>query len=378
MPWPEATVVSLRREFVMLALSAGANVRRLCRRYGISPTTGYKWIKRYQQEGEAGLHNRSRRPHTSPSHTPTWMEEKILAVRDAHPAWGGRKIKARLEALGVLQVPAPSTITEILRRNSRLDPEESRKHRPWKRFEAEAPNDLWQMDFKGHFALSRGGRCHPLTVLDDHSRFALGLRACGDERRETVQSELTAIFHRYGLPERLLIDNGSTWSADGEGRLARLEAWLIHLGIAISHTGKYHPQTLGKDERFHRTLSVEVIRGRIFQDLAHCQRRFDPWREVYNFERPHEALDMAVPASHYRESDLTFPETLSDIEYGPGDIIRKVSEKGIIWFRGRSFRVGKGLYGYPVALRTSNIEGVFKVFFCHHMVSEINLKDEAL
>jgi transposase InsO family protein len=187
MPWRETTKVSLRLEFVTLALEDDVNMRALCRQYGISPTTGYKWLDRYLREGITGLENRSRRPHTSPHRTPEEMEQRVLALRDKHPDWGGRKISRRLRNLGVLRTPPPSTITGILRRHGRLDPKESRKHRPWKRFEADQPNELWQMDFKGHFALSGGGRCHPLTVLDDHSRFCVGLRACGDEQRATVK-----------------------------------------------------------------------------------------------------------------------------------------------------------------------------------------------
>src|SRR5205807_4484324 len=151
----------------------------------------------------------------------------------------------------------------------------------FERFERAAPNELWQMDYKGHFA-TRAGRCHPLTVVDDHSRYAVGLRACGDERGGTVQAELTAIFRQYGLPERMLMDNGSPWGSDALHRHTWLTVWLLELGVAVSHGRPYHPQTQGKDERFHRTLTAEVIGRRAFADLAECQRRFDAWRVVYN------------------------------------------------------------------------------------------------
>lgn len=187
MPWKEKTRMSLRLEFVTLALAGKVNVSRLCKQFGISRKTGYKWLRRYLDEGPSGLSDRPRKPHHSPAKTPSSMEQVILEVRDQHPAWGGRKIKRRLEEKGLTDVPSPSTITAILRRHGRLDLKESRKHKAWKRFEADAPNALWQIDFKGHFPLSLGGRCHPLTVLDDHSRFALGLRSCGDERGNTVK-----------------------------------------------------------------------------------------------------------------------------------------------------------------------------------------------
>jgi transposase InsO family protein len=302
------------------------------------------------------------------------MEQKVLALRDKQPAWGGRKINRILQNEGVVGVPPPSTITEILRRYGRLDPEESRKHRPWQRFEAEAPNKIWQMDFKGHFELSDGSRCHPLTVLDDHSRFCIGLRACENERRATVKEHLTAIFRRYGLPERFLVDNGPPWGTGHPGRLTRLGAWLIRVGVTVVHTGHYHPQTIGKDERFHRTLGTELISRQVIQDLDHAQQCFDPWREVYNFERPHEALDLEVPASRYRESSRPFPETLPPIIYNRNDVVRKVGRLGRIEYRNRRFRVGRGLQRERVALRPAENDGILDVYFCDQIVGQINLR----
>ena len=195
MPWSEVSIMDQREEFVRLARLEGRNMRALCRRYGVSPTTGYTWLRRYEAEGRDGLADRSRRPHRSPGETAPEIEAAVLALRDAHPAWGGRKLRQRLLRLGVAAVPAISTITEILRRHGRLEDDAVARHRGFQRFEHDAPNDLWQMDFKGHFALA-SGRCHPLTVLDDHSRFALGLEACADQRSATVQDRLTAVFRR--------------------------------------------------------------------------------------------------------------------------------------------------------------------------------------
>ncbi len=252
-----------------------ANVRQLCRRFGISPKAAYKWIARHQAGGLDALADRSRRPASSPARSTAAIEAEILRLRDGHPAWGGRKLRARLVALGHDGVPAASTITAILRRHGRIDPEAAATHRPIIRFEREAPNQLWQMDFKGHFAAG-DGRCHPLTVLDDHSRFNLGLFACADERDETTRGHLTSLFRRYGLPERILCDNGSPWGTGGsQQRYTALGAWLLKLGIGVGHGRALHPQTQGKEERFHRTLKAEVIQGRHFADLAECQRRFD-------------------------------------------------------------------------------------------------------
>ncbi len=374
MPWQQVTRMSEKKEFVQLALAADANISRLCRRFQVSRKTGYKWLNRYRLENEAGLSDRSRRPHSTPGATTAQMEAAVLQVREAHPAWGGRKIRARLQALGGEEAPAASTITGILQRHGLLDPEESAKHKAWRRFEAAAPNDLWQMDFKGHFAVD-GGRCHPLTVLDDHSRYALGLEACADEQGGTVRPRLTKIFRRYGLPRKILVDNGPPWGGGWEHPYTPVTVWWLRLGIAVSHARPRHPQTLGKDERFHRTLRAELLQYCQGLDVARCQPRFDDWRRCYNLERPHEALEMAVPASRYRESPRSFPEALPVWEYGPGDQVRKVQAEGWFSFRGREYRISKAFRGELVALRTTIHDGIWEVLFGRHRLARINEKE---
>lgn len=376
MPWKHVTPMSQRKEFVSLAMVDGVNMSRLCRRFEISRKTGYKWLARVRAEGETGLADRSRRPRRSPRTTSRGLEEAVLQVREVHPAWGGRKLRVRLQAQGWTQVPAASTITAILHRHGLIDPEESAKHQAWQRFEAPAPNDLWQMDFKGHFELAPG-RCHPLTVLDDHSRYALGLEACADERRDTVQQRLTAIFRRYGLPRKMLMDNGPPWGAEGQADYTILTVWLLRLGVRVSHSRPYHPQTMGKDERFHRTLKAELLQYCQGLALVQCQPRFDAWRLTYNLERPHEALGLAVPASRYRESPRSFPEHLPAIEYGPGDLVRKVYETGRISFHNRFFRLGKAFRGESVALRPTVTDGLWEVYFGQHRIARINLREPA-
>jgi len=374
MPWNTVSAMSLRREFVMLALTEGCNRRELCRRFGISPKTGYKWLHRYLSDGPGGLQERSRRPHHSPHCTSDVIEQRIIALRRKHTDWGGRKLSRRLLDLGHRDVPAPSTITDILRRHGLLDPTTAGQARDYRRFEHPYPNSLWQMDFKGHFALD-SGRCHPLTVLDDHSRFNLALRACRNEQGVGVQDELTGTFRRYGLPERMLVDNGSPWGNDTRSRITPLTVWLMRLGIGVTHARPYHPQTLGKDERFHRTLKREVLSHTVFHNLDQCQQHFDHWREIYNLERPHEALELDVPAQHYKPSRMTFPETLPPIEYGPGEKVRKVQAKGELFYRGHIYRVPKALHGYPVALRPTDQDGILSVCFCQTQVAEIDLKN---
>jgi transposase InsO family protein len=366
--------MSQRLEFVTLAGHDGVNFRALCRRHRICATTGYKWTGRYAAEGVAGLHDKSRRPQHSPGRTPAAIEEQVVAGRREHPAWGGRKLHHWLRRRGVA-APSPSTITAILRRHGLLDPDAGAGRERVMRFEHPVPNDLWQMDFKGHFATG-AGRCHPLTVLDDHSRFAIALAACADERHPTVQAALSEAFRRYGLPRRLLADWGSPWGADPDHPWTILGAWLIQLGVELWHGRPYHPQTQGKDERFHRTLQAEVVGRRWFADLGACQQAFDAWRDVYNLERPHEGIAMAVPADRYRASPRSFPERLPAIDYPPGDIVRRVDACGRIAYRGRPFMIGKAFRGHPVALRPTTTDGRFAVFFCHQHVASIDLRGD--
>lgn len=372
MPWKEVDVMILRKEFVELVQQTGSNIRELCRRYGISSRTAYKWLKRYQQEGEQGLAERSRRPQHSPVHTAPDMEARVLGMRE-QTGWGGRKIARVLQEQGYEAVPHANTITDILRRTGGLDPVEQVKHRPPERFERVHPNELWQMDFKGHFAMLNG-RCHPLTVLDDHSRFCVGLKACGNETGTTVQGHLQSLFRQYGLPKAILCDNGNPWgSGYPELELSQLAVWLIRLGVQPLHGRPAHPQTQGKAERFHRTLKAELIQGRTFTDLADCQRHFDPWRDRYNLIRPHEALLLDPPIRHYACSMRSFPEALPTLEYDSGMIVRKVQGNGHITYHDREYRVGKGLIGNYVLLQPTPTERVFDVYFCHYKVRTITV-----
>lgn len=376
MPWRELSVSAQREEFVRLAMMPSANKSELCQRFGVSRDIGYKWLRRYAAEGLCGIENRSRRPRQSPERTSSAIEAEVLRIRAANNgAWGGRKIAAAMRRAGSRSVPAPSTISEILRRHGQLGAQAEHPG-PWQRFERAQPNELWQMDFKGPFPLPQG-RCHPLTVLDDHSRYALGLEALGDEQRSSVRARLVAIFRRYGLPFAMIMDNGPPWGEGRGGGYTVLAAWLIRLGIGVSHARPYHPQTCGKDERFHRSLKAEVLAGRAFRGLAQCQRAFDDWRVVYNHQRPHEALAMGVPAERYRISPRPFPDTLPPIDYAPGDLVRKVRDGGRISFDNRVWRVGKAFVGQPVALRPSCDDGVFTVHFCAQRIGQIDRRAQA-
>ena len=372
MTWQVRTVMDRRRELVQ-ALGAGEPLARVSRGLGVSRTTAYKWLGRYALQGETGLRDRSRRPKTSPRQTPPGMEAQVCELRRQHPYWGGRKLHHRLKHLGVLGVPSPSAITDILNRNGLLS-DQRRLKRDWQRFEAAEPNQMWQMDFKGDFPIGNG-RCYPLTVVDDHSRFNLCLKACPGQRGDTVKSQLLPVFDSYGLPETILVDNGPPWGS-GYSRQphTRFTAWLMRLGIYVSHGRPYHPQTRGKDERFHRSLKLEVLRDGSWQSLEEVQESLDRWQQVYNLERPHEALAYAVPASRYRPSPRALPSRLPAIEYPASDQVRRVQRPGEISFKGRIYQIGRAFAGEPVALREAEEDGVWDIYYCKQKLSTLDLR----
>ena len=372
MPWREVSALDQRREFVRLALQDGVNRRELCRRFGISPDVGYKWLARHQG-GDVDLEDRSRRPRRSPARCEAAIEALALAVRDAHPAWGARKIARCLSREGHAP-PAISTVHAILRRHGRVDPPAGKPGQPYQRFEKEAPNLLWQMDFKGHMPLGDGASCHPLTVIDDHSRYALCLAACANEQGGTVRTHLETAFRLYGLPEAMFVDNGGPWGFTLAEPWTRLGVWLLKLGVRLIHSRPYHPQSRGKNERFHRTLKAEVFAFTRFRDLAAVQRAFDQWRALYNLERPHEALDQDVPVSRYRPSPKTMPESLPEVEYDADELVRSVSTtKAYVSFKGRLWKVPQAFCGERLAIRPLNADGKYGVFFAAHQVAAIDL-----
>jgi transposase InsO family protein len=370
--------MSQRHEFVLLANKPGCNFRELCRRFGIAAKTGYKWKARFAASGVSGLEDRSRRPHTSPRLTAVPVTEAVIALRHKEPTWGGRKLRRRLRELKQPEVPAASTCTEILRRNGLLGPRHGQCG-PFQRFERAYPNELWQMDFKGDFGTQSGARCYPLTVLDDHSRFNLALEACGDQTRATVQSALTSAFQVYGLPESILCDNGPPWGAsEPVCPYTGLGVWLLRLGIAVKHGRPYHPQTQGKDERFHRTLGADLLDRHTWSDLQHCAREFPGYRYRYNCTRPHDSLNGDTPASHYQPSPRALPEAVPTPEYPGSDVVKRVQLKGTVRFQKRWWYVGRAFGGLPIGLRPSaQADGQWLVFFGLHQLGAIDLTQPA-
>jgi transposase InsO family protein len=366
----------LRHEFVLLAQQEGVNRRELCRRFNISPKTAYKWIARFQQQGQAGLADQPRRPTSSPSQTEPSLEAAVIALRRQHPAWGGRKISSRLATLGHPPL-APSTITAILHRHGLITQTATDAATSWQRFEHAEPNALWQIDFKG-YVTTPAGPCHPLTMLDDHSRYNLMLAACSHTHSQAVQALLTTCFQRYGLPVRMNADNGPPWGSPSqpEHGITCLTVWLIRLGIRVSHSRPHHPQTNGKEERFHRSLKAEVLNGRSFDNLQQAQIAFDQWRTVYNQERPHEALAMATPVTRYRPSARAFPAALPAIEYGSDDRVVTPGWNGSLKFERRTLKVSSALKGLPIAFRPlPQQDGCYDVYFCHQRFMHVDLRN---
>jgi transposase InsO family protein len=373
MPWEEKTVEQTRRTFVDEVHAEEESFSELCRRYGITRATGYKWVKR-DESGEK-MNDRSHCAFHVPNKTGEEMEGKILVQRKVHPAWGGRKIKRRLEDLGEEDVPAASTVTEILKRNGCIDPKESLKHKAYARFEKEKPNDLWQTDFKGYFTMGNGRRCYPLGIVDDHSRLALGLYAMGDMKFEGVQQNFTKVFRKYGLPRRILCDNGNPWGNSQCIGYTSFELWLMRLGILPIHGRMYHPQTQGKEERFNQTMKKELISRVNIHDLFQAQEEFDPWLWMYNNERPHESLKMDVPAKHYEPSPCQFPEKLREWEYRDGWEARKVNSAGFLHLDGRKHFLGEAFADQMIGIKHSSKPEILKVSYCGFLVARYSQKE---
>jgi len=372
MPWKDLTTMSQRYELVRLYGEGQTSMTALCERFGVSRKTGHKWVNAYRAGGLTALADASRRPPTSPTRTPPEVEAQVLALAAAHPTWGGDKLHHRLRAVGLPAPPAPSTITAILRRAGRL--RATPGGRAFTRFEHPTPNALWQVDFKGTRAQPLG-RLHPLSVLDDHSRYLLGLTALPDQRHATVQAALTACFRTYGLPWAILADNGPPWGTSEPHARTRLDVWLMRLGIRVIHGRPLHPQTQGKVERFHRTLETDLLAGRTFRDLTTAQAAFDAFRQVYNHERPHRAVpDCQPPGAVYTLSPRPFPETLPEPAYGAEAAVRVVTPGGVIRYQRRGLRVGKGLAGMRIGVYPTATDGIVRLQFFATTLGEVDLR----
>lgn len=370
MPWKEQTVMDQREEFVEAALAHQKPFCALCADYGISRKTGYKWLKRASLGQQ--LCDQSRRPNRQPSKTATDMEVEILTLRDDNQAWGGRTIKAVLESAGFEGVPSAKTCGNILKRNGRINPEESQKHQAFQQFERERCNELWQTDFKGDFLLGDGTRCYPLDILDDHSRYALKVEP--KSAAIGVKESFIQTFREFGLPDAILSDNGAQF-AGFRGGYTQFERFLMDLDVLPIHGRFFHPQTQGKIERFHRTMKNEALRKPI-ADLAEADKVLQAWRWKYNELRPHSALGMKTPGSVYTPSTRPYRQH-NPFEYNEGAVMRKTNNWGYLRFGPVSVFLSETMADTLLEIREGN-DDTFLVIYRNYQIAVIDAHTQKL
>jgi transposase InsO family protein len=353
-----------RVEFVVRALRGTEPHSLLCQEFGISRPTGYLWLARYREGGVAAIEERSRRPLHSPTQTEAGLEARILALRTVYPDWGARKLAVLLGRQGI-RLPS-STVHRVLLRLGLV--REENRHRPAvTRFERAQPNELWQMDFKGPKNWPKEATA--LSVIDDHSRYVVALRATSRPEGRLVQQHLIQAFEECGLPEAMLMDHGIPWwQAQSFAGATYLSLWLMRQGIALHFSGIRHPQTQGKVERFHGSLERALAhRGAPAEDH---QLWLDDYRREHNHIRPHEALDMQTPASRWHPSPRPFNPQLAAWEYPEGAWTLKIDNHGAIDIHEQPYRVSKALVGERV--RILPVENRYLIYYCNTLIREID------
>ena len=377
MPWQETGVVDQRTEFVLRVVRGGERFGDVCREYGISRKTGYKWKERFLLEGLSGLGDESRRPKSSPSELSEAMVCEIIRLKLSHPGWGPRKLRAILSrTLPPDQLPSESSFKRVLdkadlvqRRRRRAPAEQGRLTMPVK---AERPNQVWTIDFKGWWYTRNQTRFEPLTIRDSFSRYVLCAQALDNARTETVRAAMVRIFEQHGLPEVIRSDNGSPFAArQSPLGLSRLSAWWLTLGINLDRIAPGRPDQNGGHERMHRDLAAEV-EGRAEADPAAQQAALDVWRQTFNDERPHEALGMRVPRDVYQSSPRKYDPAPVELEYPPDYLVRKVMRMGHVNLAHRSINISAALGGCNVGLEPIR-EQCYAVWFCRLRLGELDL-----
>jgi len=357
-----------RTEFVLRAMKAD-NFRALCREYEISPKTGYKWRERFLEYGLSGLDELSRRPKSSPGGLDEAEVCEIIRLKQRHRYWGPRKIRKVYERFHE-EVPSESSFKRVLERAGLVEPRRLRARRPSGRLfsgrKAQAPNEVWTVDFKGWWHVPGDKRCEPLTVRDEFSRYVLELRAMVNAQSQTVRDCFERLFEQHGVPGAMRSDNGAPFASDqGVLGLSRLSAWWVVLGIDLERGRPGCPQDNGGHERLHLDVERE-LRG---QDLEGQQAGFDEWRKTFNQERPHEALGMKCPAELYKGSERKYEGTPEDLEY-KGMESRKVAKWGSISWGSRLIFISGALAGWSVGLEPCK-EGQYNVWFGRLLLGQL-------
>ncbi len=348
MPWEVTHMNELRMAFASQVASNKQSISAVCRQFGISRKTGYKWLTRARESSDLPLVDRSRRPHGSPRRTCDELEQRVLATRLKF-RWGARKIRAYLHREGVV-LPSMRTVHQILKRNGQVIARQSKAIEPVQRFERSSPHELWQCDHKGPLEVERRP-IHTLSVIDDHSRYLLALRVCLDRTMKTAFNILWDAFGEYGLPESILCDNAFGTARFSPKSISWFESQLIRLGIRPTHGRPYHPQTQGKVERFHGSLEQELLPTIRRDTIEHFTADMTQWRcHVYNLIRPHEALGDEPPIQRFRPSPRKRPDRVPDVVYLQDAIVRKTAKGGDVSWRGFRILVGEGLAGQSVRI----------------------------
>lgn len=363
MPWEVLPMSEVRFAFVHQVVSLQMPVAEACRKFRVSRKTGYKWLQRFRKAPDQSLTDQSRRPKNSPRRTGGDLERRILELRHQF-GWGPRKIRPCLHHQGHA-VPSIRTVGNILRRCGCIAPKEPTPPTPLA-FERSAPNELWQCDHKGPIEIARQ-KIHPLTVLDDHSRFLIALVPCVDLTMRTAFDVLWNAFGEFGLPQSILADNAFGSNISVPKTLSWFDAQLIRLGITPIHGRPYHPQTQGKVERIHGTLERELWPSIRRDALPHFTADLDHFRRhVYNTLRPHEALGDRPPLSRYQPSARPRPPRVPTVEYPPDAVVRKVASGGDISYAGCRILVGAGLFKQSVRIEDHGQE--IKIFYAWKQV----------
>lgn len=354
MAWKEIDVMNQRTEFVLRALRT-ENFRALCAEYEISTKTGYKWRERFLRYGLEGMAEESRRPKSSGSGLAEGVVCEIVRLKERYRKWGARKLRdIYLRAHG--SAPSESSIKRVLGRAGLVERRRLRKRQEAGRLfsgrRAQGPNEVWTVDFKGWWYTPCGGRCEPLTVRDEYSRYVLEVRRVANSRTETVRACFERLFERYGMPGAIRSDNGAPFaSTNAVLGLTRLSAWWAVLGIDLERGRRACPQDNGAHERLHLDISREIEAGR----AGEYQAELEEWRRVFNEERPHEALGMQRPAEVYETSARKYEGTPEDVEY-PGMEGRRVQHRGFIRWKGQWVFISSALKGWSVGLEPSGAE----------------------
>jgi putative transposase len=377
MPWKKTTPMTERLSFIELSQTGLWSMTELCTRFNISRKTGYKWLRRYSQEGFSGLQEKSRAPLSCPHRLAPEVAAVLLEAKHLHPSWGPRKILPYLARHHpTLALPAASSAGELFRKAglSRSKPRRRRPQHPGApTLHAGSPNEVWTADFKGQFRTGDGLYCYPLTVADAYSRYLLGCTARLSTKQVEAQPVFERLFREYGLPQAIRTDNGAPFATPAFCGLSKLSVGWIKLGIRHQRIEPGRPEQNGRHERMHRTLKAEATRPPE-HNQATQQARFDRFCREYNHERPHEALGQRTPASLYHASPRQMPATLAEPEYPGHCLVRRVSNAGTFRFKSRQLFLSDTLLQEWIALEETG-DGLWSIYFYDVLLARLDERD---